>query len=359
MINYNLKKGDKVAIVSLSSGIMGEKYVRHELEIGVKRLQEFGLVPVFMNNSLKGIEYIKNHPEKRADDLKNAFMDKDIKMIITAIGGDDTYKTISYLMEDKEFIKCVKDDPKIFSGFSDTTINHFMLNKLGLSTFYGPAFLVDVAELEDDMLSYTKEYFLKYFDNKEIIEIKSSPIWYEDRSNYNEFQVGVKRVSHPETHGFEVLNGGGVVSGKLFGGCIDSIYDAFVGERYGDENIIFEKYELLPTLEEWSEKILFLETSEEMLTPEKLKKILLEFKKRGILDVVKGLIIGKPMNEKYYEEYKNVYREVFKDSNVPVMYNVNFGHSVPRCFLQYNSITTVDYDNKKIIMKLVNLSEVN
>ena len=164
MINYNLKKGDKVAIVSLSSGIMGEKYVRHELEIGVKRLQEFGLVPVFMNNSLKGIEYIKNHPEKRADDLKNAFMDKDIKMIITAIGGDDTYKTIPYLMEDKEFIKCVKDNPKIFSGFSDTTINHFMLNKLGLSTFYGPAFLVDVAELEDDMLSYTKEYFLKYFD---------------------------------------------------------------------------------------------------------------------------------------------------------------------------------------------------
>ena len=47
------------------------------------------------------ILYLKNHPESRAQDLKQAFLDKDIKMIITAIGGDDTYKTIPYLMEDK------------------------------------------------------------------------------------------------------------------------------------------------------------------------------------------------------------------------------------------------------------------
>ena len=46
-----LKKGDKVAIVSLSSGILGEKFVVHELDLGVKRLKEFGLEPVFMKNS--------------------------------------------------------------------------------------------------------------------------------------------------------------------------------------------------------------------------------------------------------------------------------------------------------------------
>ena len=86
MNKFNLKKGDKVAIVSLSSGILGEKFAEHELKLGIKRLKEFGLVPVVMNNSLKGIDYLKKHPEARAKDLKQAFMDKDVKMIITAIG---------------------------------------------------------------------------------------------------------------------------------------------------------------------------------------------------------------------------------------------------------------------------------
>ena len=300
MSNFDLKKGDKVAIVSLSSGILGEIYVRHELELGIKRLKDFGLVPIFMNNSLKGVKYLNEHPESRAEDLKQAFMDKNIKMIITAIGGDDTYRLIPYLMEDSEFINSVKENPKIFSGFSDTTINHFMLNKLGLSTFYGPAFLTDIAELDDEMLDYTKEYFIKYFGDNDVIEIKPSPIWYENRKSYDQTQLGIPRVSHQETRGFETLNGQGIITGKLYGGCLNSIYDILTGERYNEENIIFEKYNLLPTLEEWKEKILFLETSEEVVHPEKLKLMLLELKRRKILDSVKGIIVGKPMDEIYY-----------------------------------------------------------
>ena len=88
-----------------------------------------------MPNSLKGIEYLKEHPEARAEDLKKAFMDPDIKMVITAIGGDDTYKTIPYLMEDKKFLETVKNNPKIFIGFSDTTVNHLMFNKIGITYF--------------------------------------------------------------------------------------------------------------------------------------------------------------------------------------------------------------------------------
>lgn len=351
MSNFDLKKGDKVAIVSLSSGILGEIYVRHELELGIKRLKDFGLVPIFMNNSLKGVKYLNEHPESRAEDLKQAFMDKNIKMIITAIGGDDTYRLIPYLMEDSEFINSVKENPKIFSGFSDTTINHFMLNKLGLSTFYGPAFLTDIAELDDEMLDYTKEYFIKYFGDNDVIEIKPSPIWYENRKSYDQTQLGIPRVSHQETRGFETLNGQGIITGKLYGGCLNSIYDILTGERYNEENIIFEKYNLLPTLEEWKEKILFLETSEEVVHPEKLKLMLLELKRRKILDSVKGIIVGKPMDEIYYDEYKKVYKELFKDSETPIMYNINFGHAVPRCFLQYNAIATIDCDNKIIRVK--------
>lgn len=343
-----LNKGDKVAIVSLSRGLLGMPFCKHELDIGVKRIEEFGLVPVIMPNALKDMDYIKNHPEARASDLKKAFMDKEIKAIICAIGGDDTYKTIPYLMEDNEFIQAIKNNPKIFTGFSDTTNNHLMLNKLGLVTFYGPCVLVDLAELDKDMLPYTKEYFEKLFKYEPNYEIKSSPIWYYDRESYGEEQVGKPRKSNKEIHGFEVLNGSGKVTGKLYGGCIESLYDAHVGERYGNENEIYTKYNILPTIEEWKEKILFVETSEEKIKPEKLEIILKYFKDAKILETVKGIIVGKPVDEEYYEEYKEVYKKIFKDINTPVLYNVNFGHSVPRCILPYGIQATVDYDNKKI-----------
>ena len=343
-----LNKGDKVAIVSLSRGLLGMPFCKHELDIAIKRLEEFGLIPVIMPNALKDMDYIQNHPEARASDLKQAFMDDSIKGIICAIGGDDTYKTIPYLMEDAEFINAVKKHPKLFTGFSDTTNNHLMLNKLGLSTFYGPCLLVDIAELDKEMLPYTKQYFEKYFMNESNFEIKSSPVWYSDRKSYGPEEVGKPRESHEEQHGFEVLSGKGEVTGKLYGGCLDSLYDIYTSERYGNENEIYTKYSILPTLDEWKEKILFIETSEERMHPDKLEIILNFFKNNKILENVKGVIVGKPIDEKYYNEYKVVYKKVFSDLDTPVLYNVNFGHSVPRCIIPYDAEATIDFDNKRI-----------
>ena len=343
----HLKKGDKIAIVSLSRGLLGMPFCKHELDIGLKRLREYGLEPVIMDNSLKDMDYLQKHPEARAADLKQAMMDDSIKAIITAIGGNDTYKTIPYLIEDKEFVAAVKNNPKIFIGFSDTTNNHLMLNKLGLATFYGPALLVDLAELDKEMLPYTKKYFDKLFTVLNSLEIESSPIWYEDRASYAETEINKPRISHKEEHGYEVINGNGVVNGKLYGGCLDSIYEAL----QGDARTVYDKYQLWPTEEEWQEKILFLETSDERPTPEMLEKMLNELKKRNIFNLVKGVIVGKPIDELYYEEYKEVYKKVFADLKTPVLYNVNFGHAVPRCILPYDADTMVDYDNKKIFIK--------
>lgn len=343
-----LRKGDKVAIVSLSYGVLGEDKVKHELDIALNRLEEYGLEVVPMTNSLKGAEFLANNPEARAEDLKEAFRDKDIKAIICATGGNDTYKTLPYLMEDKEFSENVKNNPKIFTGFSDTTVNHLMFNKLGLSTFYGPCLLIDIAELEYEMLPYTKMYFEKFFGCEEEMSIESSDIWYLDRENFKPDQIGVKRVVKLEEHGYEVLNGSGVVSGELFGGCIESI-DYLMTKP--EQAIYAEKYRLLPSLEEWKDKVLFLETSEQKPTPDVLESMLMNLKNRGILASVKGVIVGKPINEVYYEEYKDVYKKVFSNLDTPVLYNVNFGHAAPRCILPYNALTEVDYDNKKITVK--------
>lgn len=345
-----LNKGDKVAIVSLSRGLLGMPFCKHELDIAIERLEEFGLEPVIMPNALKDMDYLQNHPEARASDLKQAFMDDSIKGIICAIGGDDTYKTIPYLMEDDEFINAVKNHPKLFTGFSDTTNNHLMLNRLGLSTFYGPCLLADLAELDNEMLPYTKQYFEKYFMNESEFEITSSPIWYFDRESYGTEEVGKPRKCQREQHGFEVLHGSGKITGKLYGGCLDSLYDIYTSERYGNENEVYTKYNILPTLEEWKEKILFIETSEERIPPDKLEKILNFFKNNKILESVKGVIVGKPIDEKYYEEYKQIYKKVFEDIETPVLYNVNFGHSVPRCIIPYDAEATIDFDNKRIII---------
>lgn len=345
-----LKEGDKVAVVSLSSGALGEEFCKHELEIGLERLKELGLVSVLMPNALKGIEYVKNHPEARASDLKQAFIDDEIKGIIVAIGGDDTYRTIPYLMRDEEFKEAVREHPKIFIGFSDTTNNHLMLNKLGLATFYGPCFLADIAELDNEMLPYTAEYFGKLFSD-EGFEIKPSPVWYEDRKSYDESQMGVPRIAHDEKHGFETLNGCGVRSGELYGGCIESIYNALVGEKYKDTPSVYETYKIWPDDDEWSKKILFLETSEEKPSPERLKTMLMALKERGILAKVQGVIVGKPIDEVFYDEYKDVWREVFKDLDTPVLYNLNFGHAVPRCVLPYGAKATVDFDQRTVFVE--------
>ena len=113
-----LNIGDKVAIVSLSSGIIGEEDTQLQVELGVRRLTYMGITPVFMPNSRKGLAYIKDNPKARASDLKDAFKDPEIKAIICAIGGDDTYKTIPYLMDDPEFKDLVNKNPKIFIGSS-------------------------------------------------------------------------------------------------------------------------------------------------------------------------------------------------------------------------------------------------
>ena len=123
----------KIGIVSLSSGIMGEDFVKHELKIGLDRLKEYGVEVEFLPHALKGMEYIKNNPQKRAEDLIAAFKDDSVDMILCAIGGDDTYRLIPYLFDNDELKKVVKQ--KIFLGFSDTTVNHFMLNKVGIKTF--------------------------------------------------------------------------------------------------------------------------------------------------------------------------------------------------------------------------------
>lgn len=344
-----LQKGDKVAIVSLSSGMLGEDFCRHNIEIGTRRLEEYGLEPVFMPNTLRGISYLAEHPEARASDLKQAFMDESIAGIICAIGGDDTYQLLPYLMEDFAFKLAVQNNPKLFTGFSDTTINHLMLYQLGLQTYYGPNFICDLGELANEMLPYTKEAFESYLEGSSYNQICSSPIWYEERKDFSSAAVGTERIAHKEERGYELLQGPKIFSGELLGGCLESMYDILKGTRYTDEREICERYHLFPNRKEWEGKILFLETCEEKPIPELFEKELCALKERGVFDAVNGILAGKPQDETYYEEYKEVLKKVVHNDRLPIVYNVNFGHALPRCALPIGAEATVDMMKKTIL----------
>ena len=334
-----------IAIVSLSSGIMGEPFMRFEVEIGLRRLQEYGLHVRFMDNSLKGTDYIKAHPEKRAEDLLEAFRDPEIDMIFCAIGGDDPYRLLPYLFEHDELADAVTD--KIFLGFSDTTINHLMLHKVGLPTFYGQSFLSDICELSPQMLPYTRKYFEELISTGTIREITPSDVWYEERKSFTSDQAGKPLPVHPNG-GFELLQGAPVFSGKILGGCIDTLYDIFNGDRYADMPALCREYHLFPEADDWKGRILLLESSEEKPPLEKYRKALEYLKEAGVFGAVSGVLVGKPMDETYFAEYKQILTDVIDRPDLPIVFNINIGHAQPRCIIPFGVEAHVDMDKQTI-----------
>jgi len=336
----------KIGIVSLSSGVLGESFIRHELKIGVDRLNKYGIEVEFLPNALKGIEFIKEHPESRAKDLITAFKDDSIDMILCAIGGEDTYRLLPYLFGNNELNNAVKQ--KIFLGFSDTTKNHFMLGKVGIKTFYGQAFLPDICELSNEMLSYTKKYFEELITTGKIKEIRPSEFWYKEREDFSENSIGVDMEKYKNT-GFELLGGKPVFKGKILGGCIDSIYDIFVNLRFDDTVSLCKKYDLFPKLEDWKNKILLLETSENKPKPELFRKMIEVLRDYGIFEVLSGVLVGKPQDEVYYEEYKQILIEEIGDKDLSVVYNINIGHATPRCIIPFGVEAKIDVDKQVIV----------
>ena len=148
-----LKPGDKIALVSLSWGGAGDEDILWRYKQGKERLQKvFGLEAIEMKYTLAGTDYIYNHPEKRAEDLMNAFQDNSIKGIIACIGGIESIRMLPYIDFD-----IINKNPKVFMGYSDTTTTHLFCYRAGISSIYGPTLLVDFAE-NVSMSQYTVEH---------------------------------------------------------------------------------------------------------------------------------------------------------------------------------------------------------
>lgn len=326
-----LQPGDRIATVSPSWGGAGEPELRWRYEQGIKRLKDiFHLEVISMPNSLKGEYYLYKNPQARAKDVMDAFKDHRIKGIIANIGGEDSIRLLPYINFD-----IIRKNPKIFMGYSDTTISHLFCYKAGLSSFYGPAILTDFAE-NVEMDSYTIQTVNQtLFTNEVIGTIRSADNWTSERLEWIEENKFLKRRIQRDSD-YEVLQGSGIVRGHLIGGCIDVL-------EFAKGTVLW------PERNYWQNSILFFETSEEKPEPDSLKYWLRNYASQGILENVNGIIFGKPHDEKYYHEYKVEIKKVMHEfdlSNLPILYNLNFGHTEPKFILPYGAKAEINCDNK-------------
>jgi len=69
----------------------------------------------------------------------------------------------------------------------------------------------------------------------------------------------------------------------------------------------------------------------------------------GIFEVLSGVLVGKPQDEVYYEEYKKILIEEIGDKDLSVVYNINIGHATPRCIIPFGVEAEVNVDKQVVV----------
>lgn len=330
-----LKKGDTVAVVSPSWG--GPFDFPHIYENGIRVLKDIiGLKVKEFLTTRADADYIYRNPRKRAEDVTNAFLDPEVDAIFCSIGGDDSVRILPYIEEE-----AIANNPKIVMGFSDITTILTYFNQLGLVTLYGPMVMAGFSQLEALPPSFHDH--VEVFLFAEVHEYPYHP--YESYCNgYLDWSqvenTGKIKELHKNT-GFQWLQGEGIINGKLFGGCIE-VLEFMKGTDFW------------PEPDFWENKILFLETSEQKPSPAQVKWMLRNYGMQGVFDKVTALLFGRAMD--YTKEEKNqldecivsVVSEEFERPDLPVVSNMDFGHTNPQFIVPLGVECEIDCENKTV-----------
>lgn len=205
-----LRRGDTIAVISPSWGCAGAARVRWQYSLGVKRLNELGLRVVPAPNALRGTKFLAENPRARAEDFIWAFENREISAVIASIGGSDSVRLLPFLSA-----KTVRDNPKIFCGYSDVMTLHLFCRRAGVSTFYGDNLLTTVAEAQG-WHEYSRENFKRtFFSDKPIGEILPSKDWSYESNNHTNPNYARRYIPNG---GYTLVQGGGAARGRLFGG---------------------------------------------------------------------------------------------------------------------------------------------
>lgn len=284
MIPNKLQYGDEIRVIAPSSSL---SRVREDVyNRALAFLTDKGFKVTFSKNCREINEFRSSSIKSRVDDIHEAFADKNVKMIITAIGGFNVNQILSYL--DYELIKA---NPKILCGYSDiTALLHSIYAKTGLVTYHGPHFSTFGFDVETE---YTESSFFSLLNKNDKIVIKES-----------------------KTSGEYFIVQEGTCEGKIIGGNLCTL-NLLQGTPY------------MPDLRE---KVIFIEDDNIMGD-----YFVYEFDRnlQSLLQVVgadsiKGIVFGKFDNS--CKLNKDVITKIVKDrisADIPVIFGVDFGHVLP------------------------------
>ncbi|RAL14150.1 S66 peptidase family protein [Aspergillus homomorphus CBS 101889] len=281
----------------------------------------------------------------RTAELHAAFRDDTIRAIICTLGGQHANELLNAL--DYELIRA---HPKIFVGYSDTTFLHYALeSRAGLRTFYGPSVLTDFADVGGP-LPFTVEHFLHVLTNPGKV-VGPLPRSQRCAVEHNPFQFG-------ENASMEVREMGvsppwrwvrrGRAEGRLYGGTVH-IVERLQGTVYAPDS--------------WAGRVLLLESAmggDSLHLPYALSRFrgnLVDLALSGVLGQISGLVIGR--GYKYdagmQDELAKVIEEVLdvvvgRKDEVPVLMNVDVGHTSPFLTLPFGARVRLDSEADEFVV---------
>jgi len=294
-----LKKGDTIAIVAPSSPVSNE-----QADACKKLVEDMGYkVKMGKCTYLSTHGYSAGTGAERAEDLNEMFENKDVKAIWCIRGGD----TSSHMMDKLDY-EMIKNNPKIFVGYSDVTNLHIALNqKCDLATFHGPMVKSNMLNNYDDFTKKSFEMALE-MENELVLE-------------------------NPPGEDFKVMIDG-YAEGVVVGGNL-SLITSMIGTSYEIDT---------------KNKILFIEDVNESVT--RIDRMMYQLKYSGKLDDAVGIIVGDFSNcdNENCKEYgvEEVIKDVMSCYNKPVMYNVKSGHCYPLSTIPLGLSCKMDTNNKAI-----------
>ena len=282
-----LSPQDSVAIVSPA------KAIDNSLLLNAKKYWESkGFNVLLGKNSAGEDNYFSGSKLQRAEDLQWALDHENVKAVICARGGYGCVHLIDLINW-----SAMLNTPKWLVGFSDVTVFHHQLAKLGLASVHGTM-------------------PLNYAENSEIAKQSVVDCLSGKNLNYS----WKTEVSKP-----------GRAEGELLGGNL-AVLTHLIGTS------VFSDYK---------DKILFLEEVGEYLYA--IDRMFFQLEKSGVLDQISGVILGgfssmKDTSPGFGEELNNLILSYFKYRNIPVAFNFPGGHIDDNRALPFgvNATFTVD-----------------
>lgn len=290
-----LQKGDTVGILATA-----RKIDILSLQPGIKLLESWGLKVVIGKTIGKEDHQLAGPDWQRATDFQEMLDDPAIKAIWAAKGGYGTVRIV-----DRINFTNFKKKPKWIVGFSDVTVLHSHINNMNIGTLH--------AVMAASAKTATPE----------AIETLRKALF------------GEQLEYHIPKHAF---NKTGKAKGELVGGNLSVLY-SIQGS---------------PSAVDIKGKILFLEDLDEYLYH--IDRMMMNLKRNGSLDGVKGIIIGgmTSMNDNdipWGKDALQIIQDIVKDLKIPMAYNFPAGHIKDNRALIFGRTVTLDVNDNETILK--------